>query len=52
MQHKKIVINHFGGLMFIEYIFSSRYYSCANSYLFNRIRWLLVSHNITMLYLF
>jgi hypothetical protein len=27
------------------------YYYCANSYLFNRIPWLLVSHNITSLYL-
>ena len=26
-------------------------YSCVNSYLFNRIHWLLVSHNITLLYL-
>ena len=26
-------------------------YYCANSYLFNRIPWLLVSHNITSLYL-
>jgi hypothetical protein len=24
MQHKKIMINHFGSLMFIEYIFSSQ----------------------------
>ena len=26
-------------------------YSCANSFLFNRIHWLLVGHNITLLYL-
>ena len=26
-------------------------YSCANSYLFNRIPWLLISNNITLLYL-
>ena len=47
-----IVINHFGGLMFIEYIFLLHMlnYSCANSYLFN-IHWLLVSHSITLVYL-
>jgi hypothetical protein len=26
-------------------------YSCANAYLFNRIHWLLISNNITLLYL-
>jgi hypothetical protein len=46
----KIVINHFGGLVFIDFFLHMLNYSCVNSYLFNRIPWLLVSH-ITSLYL-
>ena len=48
-----IVINHFGGLMFIEYIcfLHMLSYSCVSSDLFNRIHWLLVNHNLILLYL-
>ena len=43
----KIVINHLLNICLLHML----NYSCANSYLFNRIHWLLDSHNITLLYL-
>jgi hypothetical protein len=46
------VINHSGVLCLLNICFLLILnYSCANSYLFNRIHWSLVSHNIALLYL-